>query len=224
MEGEIERLIQWAATAIEKSSNQPMLPFAIIVINAVDNRIPEKFLDPVYATQKIFDDLRDTIRKNPAFIRRASSWRENNRHIDTTRDLLLAYYTDVKIVYVPEKSRPALVWKQYKILYDEIQSAVRRSQSRRQSARLLLSSDQFNPYLQFAFEHFSKTLDVPFDFVRASSTFNETQTEVNHVLCLIKDYRAHFPKCESLGIFIDVAPLVASSVMLDVVRKELRGT
>ena len=224
MEGEIERLIQWAATAIEKSSNQPMLPFAIIVINAVDNRIPEKYLDPAYATQRIFDDLRDTIRKNPAFVQRASSWRENNRHIDTTKDLLLAYYTDVKIVLVPEKGRPALVWKQYKILYDEIQFAVQRSQSRRQSARLLLSSDQFNPYLQFAFEHFSKTLDVPFDFVRASSTFNETQTEVNHVLCLIKDYRAHFPKCESLDIFINVAPLVASSVMIDVVRSQLRGT
>src|SRR5579859_5052916 len=45
LELEIERLIGWAATAIEKSTNQPMLPYAIIVINAVDIRTDAKWLD-----------------------------------------------------------------------------------------------------------------------------------------------------------------------------------
>jgi hypothetical protein len=132
-------------------------------------------------------------------------------------------YTDVKIVFVPDKGHPKLVWKQYQRLYDEIRTAVLRSEKRRRNARLLLSSDQFNPYLQFAFEHFSRTLDAPFDFVRVSSALNQIQPQVNPVLCLIKDYRATWPKCDILDLFIQVAPLVASAIMLDVVRRQLKG-
>jgi hypothetical protein len=216
-------LIHWAATALEKSSNQPMLPFAMIVINAVDNRTKGELLDVVTATHRLFDDIKDAVENNPAFYRWAMDWRDKNKQIDTTKDLLLAYYTDVKIVFVPDKGHPKLVWKQYQRLYDEIRTAVLRSEKRRRNARLLLSSDQFNPYLQFAFEHFSRTLDAPFDFVRVSSALNQIQPQVNPVLCLIKDYRATWPKCDILDLFIQVAPLVASAIMLDVVRRQLKG-
>jgi len=200
-----------------------MLPFAMIIINAVDNRTPELWLDPVTATHRLLDDIKDAVENNPAFYRWALDWRDRNRQIDSTKDLLLAYYTDVKIVFVPDKGHPKLVYIQYHKLYQEIQDAVRRSEKRRRNSRHLLSSDQLNPYLQFAFEHFSRTLDVPFDFVRASSAFNEIQPHFNPILCLIKDYRAALPNSDVLDLFINVSPLVASSIMLDVVRRELKG-
>jgi hypothetical protein len=200
-----------------------MLPFAIIVINAVDNRSDEKWLDVVTATHNLLDDLKDSVESNPAFYKWASYWRENNRQIDTTKDLLLAYYTNVKIIFVPDKGHPKLVYRQYLKLYNEIQDAVMRSQRRRRDARLLLSSDQLNPYLQFAFEHFSKNLELPFDFVKASSAFNQIQSHFNPILCLIKDYRASSPHLDVMDLFINVAPLVASAILLDIVRRELRG-
>jgi hypothetical protein len=98
-----------------------------------------------------------------------------------------------------------------------------RSQRRRRDARLLLSSDQLNPYLQFAFQHFSTNLDMPFDFVRASSAFNQIQSHFNPILCLIKDYRANSPHLDVMDLFMNVAPLVASAILLDIVRRELRG-
>jgi hypothetical protein len=223
LETEIQRLIKWAAIAIEKSSNQPMLPFAIIVINAVDNRTDEGLLDVGTATQKLLDGLSQAIDRNPAFAQWASFWRENyGRDIDTTKELLLAYYTDVRIVFVPEKARPKLVEQQYRALHREIQDAVARSQARRLNARLLLSSDQFNPYLQFAFKHFSTTLDTPFDFVRASAV-DEKQSQFNPVLSLIKAYMAVRSGSSILEMFIAISPLVASAIMLDVARKQLPG-
>src|SRR5262245_2934732 len=104
-----------------------MLPFAMIIINAVDNRTPQEWLDPVTATHRLLDDIKDSVEKNPAFYRWALDWRDRNKQIDSTKDLLLAYYTDIKIVLVPDKGHPKLVDKQYRKLYQEIQGAVRRS-------------------------------------------------------------------------------------------------
>lgn len=224
IENAIERLIRWAATALEKSSNQPMLPFAFIVINAVDNRTDEKWLDVATATTTVLHDIRDAVDKNPTFSRWAWDWRQKkNKRIDTTEDLLRAYYTSVQFIFIPDKDHPKLVSEQYNKLHTEIKAAVSSSAKRRHRARLLLSSDQFNPYLQFAFEHFSKTLDEPFDFVRASSAFNQLQRPFNPVLCLIKDYQNNWPDVNVSDLFADVAPLVASATMLDFVRRQLKG-
>jgi hypothetical protein len=37
IESVFEKLVDWAAAALEKSSNQPVLPHAIIVLNASEN-------------------------------------------------------------------------------------------------------------------------------------------------------------------------------------------
>lgn len=203
-----------------------MLPFAIIVINAVDSRTDENLYDVGNATQKLFDGLSQVIHQNPEFRNWASFWREHfEQDIDTTKELLLRYYTDVRIVFVPEKGRPALVHQQYRALRNEIQSAVSRSQSRRLNARLLLNSDQLNPYLQFAFEHFSKTLDTPFDFVKTSSVFEEFHSNSSPVLCLVKAYTATSQtNSGSLEVFLSIAPLIGSAIMLDMARRQLPGS
>ena len=202
-----------------------MLPFAIIVINAVDNRTEKELFDPGTATQRIFDDLRDTIHTNPQFAAWASFWLEERNHfIDTTKNLLLSYYSDVEIVFIPEKGRPGLVWDQYKKLYDRIQDAVRRSRLRRQNAKLLLSADQVDLYMQLAFNHFSTTLEEPFDFNHASSTITGGNTaQDNPVLALIIDYLSIYPQSEASDIFLKVAPLVASSILLEILRQGLPG-
>ncbi|KIV90882.1 hypothetical protein PV10_05486 [Exophiala mesophila] len=224
--GEIQRLIKWAASAIEKSSNQPILPFAIIIINAVDSQTDRNLYDVGNATQKLLDGLSQAIHQNPEFRNWASFWRENfEQDIDTTKELLLRYYTDFRVVFVPEKGQPALVFQQYQALRNEIQSAVSRSQSRRLNARLLLNSEQLNPYLQFAFEHFSRTLETPFDFVRTSSAFEEFNSNSSPVLCLVKAYTAAFQAGSGcLDIFVSISPLVGSAIILDMARRELPGS
>ena len=203
-----------------------MLPFAIIIINAVDSQTDRNLYDVGNATQKLLDGLSQAIHQNPEFRNWASFWRENfEQDIDTTKELLLRYYTDVRVVFVPEKGQPALVYQQYQALRNEIQSAVSRSQSRRLNARLLLNSEQLNPYLQFAFEHFSRTLETPFDFVRTSSAFEEFNSNSSPVLCLVKAYTATFQAGSGcLDIFVSISPLVGSAIMLDMARRELPGS
>ena len=41
----IEQLIQWAAAALETSSNQPVLPHAIIVLNVSENATDPELWD-----------------------------------------------------------------------------------------------------------------------------------------------------------------------------------
>lgn len=224
IETAVERLIRWAAAALEKSSNQPMLPFGIIVMNAVDNRTDPALWNVDTATNFLLKSIEDAVNKNPVFERWAWDWRNNkDKRISTTADLLRIYYTSVRIVYVPHKARPSLVWKQYRKLYQEIQEAVATSERQRRNARLLLSSDQFYPYLQFAFDHFSKTLEDPFDFVVASSAFDQGQGNINPISSLIKNFQRTWPDTTITTLFKHVTPLVASSIMIDATRKRIQG-
>ena len=224
LEMELQRLIEWAAIAIEKSSNQPMLPYAVIVINAVDNRTDERLLDVAFATTTLLDDLEEAVAKNHAFRKAAQFWADNGRYIHKTKDLLLAYYSDVRIVLVPDKGRPSLVHRQYRALRKEIETAVKWSKHRRQHAHMLFNSYQLNTYLQIAYEHFSKTLDDPFDFIKASAAFNEPRQDSNPVLHLIRACVALWPQKSCRELLSNLAPLVASSIALDVFRKGLPGT
>lgn len=201
-----------------------MLPFGIIVMNAVDNRTDPALWNVNTATNFLFKSIEDAVNKNPIFERWAWDWRDKDKRISTTEDLLRIYYTSVRIVYIPHKGRPSLVWKQYRKLYEEIQAAVAGSERQRRNARLLLSSDQFYPYLQFAFDHFSKTLDDPFDFVTASSVSDLGQRNVNPIFSLIKDYRQAWPDITITTLFTNVTPLIASTIMIDVTRKRIQGT
>lgn len=200
-----------------------MLPYAIVVINAAANGTDERLLDPVAATHVLLDDLKDAVNKNAVFHEWATYWREKEKPIESTKDLLLSFYTDIKIVFISDKSHPKLVWDQYQRLSAEITSAVDMSRRRRHNVRLLLNSDKFNPYLQFAFSQFSESLDAPFDFVRVSALFNQLQPQFDPVLSLIKGYRARWPESDVMEIFVQVHALVASAILLDVARKDLQG-
>lgn len=181
-------------------------------------------LDVTYATQSLLTDLDQTVTTNTAFIKWSQFWHERGRDIYTLKDLLTAFYSDIRIVHIPEKGRPGQVHRQYRVLRDEVQRAAFRSQRRRQRANLLLNSLQFNPYLQIAYEHFSITLDIPFDFIKASSFFYDIAQDRNPVLNLIRACFALWPQDTSQQVLIPLAPLIASAMMLDVIRREIKGT
>ena len=91
-----ERLIKWAAAAIETSSNQPVLPHAIIVLNASENDINPVLWDVPANTLHILEDLAHTVNKNDTFKKWAQFWRERGKPINTLEDLVLCYYTSIQ--------------------------------------------------------------------------------------------------------------------------------
>ncbi|KAE9983700.1 hypothetical protein BLS_003847 [Venturia inaequalis] len=161
-----ERLVDWAAAAIETSSNQPVLPHAIIVLNASENEIHPSLWDVYANTGTILDDLAGTVNQNETFKKYAEFWRSRGRTIDSLEQLVAAYYSSIQ--RVPADGRPKLMHDQVGKLYSGLMTASVAARSNKASLRMLLDVEGLQSYLTYAFTHFSGTLEFPFDFVQAS--------------------------------------------------------
>lgn len=95
IEGVLVRLVEWAAAALEKSSNQPVLPHAVIVLNATDNDTREETWDVEAATSDVMNALSQTVHRNVTLQKYAQFWKDRKRHINTVYDLMLSYYSSV---------------------------------------------------------------------------------------------------------------------------------
>ena len=93
VESVLERLVDWAAAALEKSSNQPVLPHAIIAFNASENDIPEELWDVEQATAALMESLSRTVYQNATFKKYAQFWRVCDRQLNLIR--CLRYYADL---------------------------------------------------------------------------------------------------------------------------------
>jgi hypothetical protein len=89
---------------------------------------------------------------------------------------------------------------------------------------MLLNAFEFQGYLNHAFDHFCATIDAPFDFVqcsylnsRVSTTFGES------ILTLAASMARVKPRPKASAIFEKLERLIASCIMLDTIRLDLKG-
>ena len=92
-----ERLVEWAAAALETSSNQPVLPHAIIALNASENNIDPELWDVNVATEQLLDALSHTVKQNVCFKKHAKIWADRKKQIDTVEQLMLSYYSSIRV-------------------------------------------------------------------------------------------------------------------------------
>lgn len=169
----IERLVGWAAAAIETSSNQPILPHLIIVINACPPRLEAEHWEVGTFTEQYLGQIPiAALKQNPKINTYLKWWESRRRPIRSAIDLLESYYMTVRAVRIPSEQRPKMVEAQIGKLSDEIHSACDNSKLRKKSNRMLMSADDLQPYLQSAFDHFAQTLDEPFDWAKAAVNSN----------------------------------------------------
>jgi hypothetical protein len=93
----LERLVEWAAAALETSSNQPVLPHAIIALNASENSIDPDLWDTDIATEQLLESLSQTVRQNVCFKRHSQIWAARNKQIQTVEQLMLSYYSSLRV-------------------------------------------------------------------------------------------------------------------------------
>lgn len=220
-----ENLAKWAAAALGKSSNQPVLPYAIIVLNASENDIDPKLWDVASATSELLMSLSRTVFKSPVFKKLAQFWRERNRSIESVQQLLLSYYSSIKIVRVPTRGRLNLINDRIKKLYTHIQEACVSGRRRKSELRMLLDADELQHYLHFAFDHFACNLDTPFDFVQASFVNSPIPpTFGGNILKLaINLVEVWGNEVDGRTLFVELSYMVASCIMLDSARHKIRG-
>jgi hypothetical protein len=104
-----ERLIEWAATALETSSNQPVLPHAIIALNASENNVDTELWDVDVATERLLESLSRTVHQNVCFKKHAQLWKDRNKQIETVEQLMLSYYSSLRVsIRLRERLKPLL--------------------------------------------------------------------------------------------------------------------
>ncbi|KIW04786.1 uncharacterized protein PV09_03974 [Verruconis gallopava] len=228
IEGVFERLIEWASAALEAASNQPVLPAAVIALNATEINVEPELWDVERGTRSLLDSLATTVRENSTFKKHVEFWAYRNKRIESLEQLVLCYFSSIEVVRIPATGRPKLLQIQIEKLYDAIDRGCVRARERKLSLRMLLNAGEMQSYLQHAFDHFSQTLDEAFDFVRAS-LFNspiplDFGGNILRLALNVMDYKTQArQKIEAAGIFRELARMVASCIMLDSVRHEIRG-
>ena len=225
IESVVEQLIVWASTALEKSTNQPVLPHVVIALNATENAIASQQWDVNFATADLMRTASKAIFTKPGFRKYIEFWKERKREIRNAHDLLCCYYSSVRVVRIPTRGRPQLISEQLGKLYSQIHEDCQESRRGRKQMRMLLDADELQPYLQYAFDHFSNDLDMPFDFVKASILNNPKPKDFggNILQLAINVMDVWENKLDGVAIFEELSLMAASCVMLDAARHKTKG-
>lgn len=128
------------------------------------------------------------------------------------------------MVRLPTDMQPNLVLEQAHKLYAEIEKSCRNARERKSSLRMLLNADELQSYLQDAFDLYCQSLDVPFDFVKASFLHNPIPFNFGgNILKLAVAMMKQGKNLHARAIFSKLGNLVASCIMLDAVRHNIPG-
>lgn len=225
----LDKLIRWGAASIDKSLNQPVLPHAIVVFNATDINVDEKEWDVAKATQMLMQDIHDAVVREPALQEHVYTWRRRGKNITSTKELLECYYASISVVRIPYKGSYMLMNEQVGKLADLMKERCKASYLRKRQVRMLANTEKLQFYLQAAYDHFTKDLNTPFDFVketlRHSPVSRNFEGNILNLALAIKD-KASDPLLSSDAeqIFRAMGPMIASCVMLDAVRQHLPGS
>ncbi|KAK0798267.1 hypothetical protein LTR75_009566 [Friedmanniomyces endolithicus] len=221
LESTLERLITWGSAALM----QPSLPSAIVALNGSDHIATEGSWDVDTTTSQCLNTLSRAFQTNVQFRRDAQTRRNRGQRIESLQDLLLCYYSSFRVVHIPVSTRPALVKAQITRLYRTAMGACRAANERKVQLRLKMNAEEMQSYIHMAFDHFTRDLDTPFDFVKTSLRGRPVS----------QDFRASIVELASLvmtrqkplgtpnSIFAQLSYLIASSISLDIARNRIDG-
>ena len=89
---------------------------------------------------------------------------------------------------------------------------------------MLTNVDELQAYLLSAFDHFSKDLSTPFNFVEVSLRNNPIPLDFRgNILKLAMAIKQRTGQTNGRLIFKDLSPMVASCILLDLARSRLKG-
>lgn len=216
-------LIKWASSSFEKSVNQPTLPHAVIALNAADTKVSQQEWDPEYLTKLLMTNVAGAVSRDPEYRQLRDYWCGRGRDIRTMKDLLECYYSSITVVRIPGEGRYMMIDDQIKKLRGTITRRCVESFNAKRRCRMLSNSENLNVYLQCAFDHFSQDLHTPFDFMNVSFKINPIPLDFGGnilKLAVAMKPRFHDPR----RIFKELSHMVASCILLDCVRQDLKGT
>jgi hypothetical protein len=217
----VEKLLDWADANYTKSTNLPSKPHVIIALNKSEHTTAPEQWNTINATANL---LSTSIKANSTFTKYAKKWRDAQVQIRDTNDLLRCYYSSVKVVRLPQKSRAQRMHEQCKALYNVISACCDDSMEIKKERRMLPDADEFGLYLSLAFDHFSESLEIPFDYVEASLKHQPPPASLaDNIIGFARMIANQDSNLRVDELFTELAPVVASCLMLDSARKQRMG-
>ncbi|KAK3045411.1 hypothetical protein LTR09_012985 [Extremus antarcticus] len=221
----LRKLLDWGASALEMSLNQPALPHCVAVLTSGEPGIPEREYDIAVATKTLLAtvcDALDPVEGVPRFRELASHWRRLGRHISTVEDLINCYYRSFAVVRVPAQPQYKLISDQIRKLHGTLQLNCVQSSLAKQRARMLIGADDIDTYLQHGFDHLTTYITIPFNFMLVSLQRSPIPSDFGeHILQLCTTLSAHFVPSDvsaASKMFTEVRIMLASCVLLDCAR------
>jgi hypothetical protein len=219
----VEKLLDWADANYSRTINQPSKPHAIIALNKSPNTTNEYQWNPDLAKAELLASA--TINGNNTFMKYAEKWKDSGFYIHNMEDLLKCYYSTIHVVRLPDKSRYSLLEGQRKQLHAKILECCEMSYETKLRCQLLPDVDEFGLYLSLAFDHFSETLEKPFNFVEASLRFRPPSGNLADNIFDVAVCFASITHQEGqiAAIFSKLTMFIASCILLESVRKQRIG-
>lgn len=196
----MQRLLEWAASAVHRSVNHLAEKTLIIVRNmAVFHH--EDLYDPKVLWESLFANLGELWEDSTVlqvFRDNFNSKQTISSHkIHTNEDLFAKFFSDVRVCNIPDTGKAPTneVFNQYQYSRHRIVAASQRSQVLRSRNWMQYNVPTLSHILNRAFEHF-RTSDAPFDFYQAARSDNPNPVSVSdHISNFIRHVhsRSGFP-------------------------------
>ncbi|KAF2823761.1 hypothetical protein CC86DRAFT_298378 [Ophiobolus disseminans] len=218
-------LIAYASSSLETSLNQPILPHAVIAVNAVEVNINQEDWDPLHTTKSFMSHTAAAmLLETPAYRRLAEAWRKRGRRIATIQDLLVLYYSSITVVRIPIKGRYMLIDEQVKRLYGLLTTRLNHSLAVKRRSRMLANSEEFDLSIQSAFNHFSRDLHIPFNFLNSTYGVNTKSLNFGANILKLAVMMKSSTYTEPRSLFTELSFMVASCIVLDSIRQGFKGS
>jgi hypothetical protein len=204
---------------LETSINQPVLPHAIIVVNAAPISDNPQDWNVESATQRLLNDISPLLKSVAYFADLAALWRERGRRIKRMEDLIHCYYSSFTVVLVPQQGFHRRYITQLEQLRKRISSSCDDAHRCKRNARMLSSADELGMFMQAAFDHFTTTLEMPFNFVKASLKANPIPENIggNILQLAISLYDNNLDISEET-LFSELSQVASSCALLNCIR------
>ncbi|KAH0565578.1 hypothetical protein GP486_001028 [Trichoglossum hirsutum] len=223
---EIERdavdLLEWASLGYERTLNQRTPPALLVVINNAVELEDRSWYDANEATQKWLRRLDESVdpERNITFSKYEelkNKWSRQGTEIFKPSQLLLRYYSDFKVVFIPSKLAKFQthndIYSQYQKLHNEIRTLALSTGKKKEEANLILDTTTFQIYVQKALNHFAKEHEKPFDLEEVSGNMRPAPNNFkNHVVNVLLHMRDRMGIDKERILLERMAPLVAAAV------------
>ena len=213
--------MEWASLGYENTLNQRTPPALLVVINNIE--LPDRsWYDVSDATKTWLARLDESVDPERGitfskYEQLRSKWSCRGTTISKPSELLLRYYSEFKVVYIPNALTRSQthrnVHSQYQKLHNEIRALALSTAKKKEEANLLLDTTSFQLYVQQALIHFAEKHGNPFDLEEVLGNMRPAPSRFkDHVINILLHMRIKFGIKQETKLLELMAPLVAAAV------------